>query len=140
MSLAVTLAQPEVAKVVEPALSTLAQTMLGAVCFLCIVVAGVAVWKLLSVQEKAADRAESHNQRLEVITNKMTDTINKFDKTIDKLVEAEKQSQEIQKDQSQLLSQLKNSFETTIRDALLASRYRRSFTPGSGTPSGSPDR
>jgi len=138
--LASLLQQEIVAKTVEPALSTLAQTILGAVCFLCIVVAGVAVWKLLSVQEKAALRAENHNKQLGLLTKSMADTINRFDKSIDKLVEAEKRTQDIQRDQTLLIQQLKNSFETTIRDAILATRYRRSYAPGSPTSGGSGDR
>ncbi len=124
-----------VKEAVVPALSTLAQTILGAICILSLAVAILAVWKLLNVQEKAADRAEKHNARVEALVSKMTDAVTKFDKTLDRLVESERQSQEVQKEQMNLLLQLKNSFETTIRDALvLAGRYSRSYTPGGMKP------
>lgn len=123
----------ELVKVAQPALSTLAQTALGAIALVCLAVAVLAVWKLSCVQDRAADRAEVQGERIEKLITEMTKTFSSVDKTLAELIQAERGSQRVQQEQMNLLQQMKNSIDTTIRDAVLANtRYRRSATPPSG--------
>lgn len=115
----------DVGQAVEPALSTLAQTVLGAICVVCLGVACLAVWKLLSVQEKATLRSERHNEGLKALADKMTETLNKFDKTLDRQIQASQQSQELQKEHTRVLTELQTQFVGTIRDIALENTRSR---------------
>lgn len=117
-------------------LSTLAQTILGAICVVCIGITVLAVWKLLKVQEKAADRAEKATQLMADATNNMTKAFTTFEGTIDQLIDTQKADQQLQREQMSLLQQMKNSIDTIIRDAVLSLRMRS----GSPVPSTTPPR
>ena len=59
-------------KAAEPALSTLAQTSLGALAVVSTAIAVLAVWKLSKTQEKAVERAETASKRMEGLITQMT--------------------------------------------------------------------
>ena len=114
-------------------LSLVESSLLGASAVLFLLVAVVSVWRLSGVQDKRADDAEKHSVRMEALADRMLSTISKFDKTIDKLVEAERSSQETQRIQNDILLQMKQSQDTIIRDAVIGSRYSRG-SRGPSTP------
>lgn len=116
-------------------LSVIESSILGASAILFLLVAVVAVWRLSKVQDKRAEDAEKHSIRMEALADRMLSTISKFDKTIDKLVEAERASQETQRTQNDILLQMKQSQDTIIRDAVIGSRYRGSSRGPSTPPS-----
>lgn len=119
-------AEEGIGKAVEPVLSTLAQTLLGAICLLAVFIAAAAVWKLSRVQDKRAEDATASSKRVEDVTEKMTKAFGEMTKTVDALVRAVENGQRLQQEQMNLLQQMKNSLDTTIRDVALAgSRYGR---------------
>ncbi len=115
-------------------LSILAQTILGAIAIVCMVVSGFSVWKLSRVQDKRAEDAVASSGRVEAINDKMARAFAEMTKTLDSLVRAEENGQRLQQDQMNLLQQMKNSLDTTIRDAVLGGRYHRAYPSGSSPP------
>ena len=106
------------AQAAEPILSTLAQTTLGAVALLSVIVAVFAVVKLSNVQDAATVRAEKAGDKITEVVTGLTGTLAGVDKTIAALTSAEKDSQKVMQDMSNLLQQMKNSIDTVIRDAV----------------------
>ncbi len=105
-------------KVVQPALSTLEKTVLGAVLIVSLGIAILAVLKLLKVQEKISEvqnlRVEDQKQmseRMEGLMEKMITTFSKMENALTNLTQAEKDGQ-------QLLQAMKNSQETVILEAV----------------------
>lgn len=129
--LALTGTPEAVEKASEQALGVVAQTALGATALVALAVAVLAVWKLSSVQDKRAADAKEASEKI----SKMVMDISKFQeetrRTIDALVIAEKSGEQMSREQSGLLVQIKTTLDTTIRDAVL--RGGRSTTPGQGT-------
>lgn len=113
----------------EPALGIVAQTTLGAIALICICVAIFAVYKLSSVQDKRATDAKEASEKLAGVVSQMASFQTETTKAIESLVLAERQGEYIAREQTNLLQQMKQSFDTTIRDAILINR-RPTPTPG----------
>lgn len=109
----------------EPALGAVAQTALGAIALLSLAVAILAVWKLSSVQDKRAADAKEASERIEKMISNISALQTDTNRTIDSLVQAERTAEHVSREQSLLLAQVKQSIDTTIRDAVL----RRSNSP-----------
>lgn len=104
----------------------LAQTLLGLTALLGIIIAVVAVVMALRAQDKANTRIDKANARLEKqnekvtgLVAKMTETFAGVDRAITSLTAAEKDSQGMMQQHMNLLSQMKQSQDTIIRDAVL---------------------
>lgn len=124
---------PEIVqKLAEPALGVVAQTALGAITLVMTAVAVFAVYKVIAVQDKRAADAKESSERIEKIIDKITEFQTETRRTIDSLVLAENAAKDLSREQSMLLTQIKQSLDTTIRDAIL-----RRHTPNPG-PSGYP--
>lgn len=105
-------------KVIQPALSTLEKSVIGAVLVVALAIAILAVWKLLKVQDKITEvqdqRVEDQKQmskRMEAITEKLITTFSKMENALTNLTQAEKDGQV-------LLQAMKNSQDTLILEAV----------------------
>lgn len=103
---------------VQPALSTLDKTVIGALLVLSWTLASIAVWKLLKVQDKISDVQEQRvadqkamSARMESLTEKLITTFSKMENALTNLTQAEKDGQA-------LLQAMKNSQETIILEAV----------------------
>lgn len=121
-----------VEKLSEPALGVVAQTTLGAITVVMLGVAIVAVYKLSSVQDARAKDAKEAAEKAEALITKMVASMSESQRTLDAFVQAERQAEQMSREQTALLQQLKQSFDTTIRDMVM--RSSRSSTPSPGRP------
>jgi hypothetical protein len=81
----------EVVQASEPALSTLAQTLLGALLIIAVLIALAAIYALFRVQNaRVADQKEMID-RLDTANSKMAGVLTKFTNTLGNLEEAEKE-------------------------------------------------
>lgn len=119
-------------KAAEPALSTLAQTSLGALAVVSTAIAVLAVWKLSKTQEKAVERAETASKRMEGLITQMTTAFSTVDKTLSQVSTKQDQALDLLQDILQTLAGMKSSIDGVIRDAVLGRAYR-SYTPSGGT-------
>jgi uncharacterized protein YlxW (UPF0749 family) len=125
---------PEVVeKLAEPALGVVAQTALGAITLVMTAVAVFAVYKVIAVQDKRAADAKESSERIEKIIDKITEFQTETRRTIDSLVLAENAAKDLSREQTTMLTQIKQTLDTTIRDAILR---RHTPTPGPGGYSG----
>lgn len=114
-------AQPDVAKAAEPAISTLTQTIIGSLLVLSWIIAGIAIWQLIKVQNaRIADKTED-SKRIEKLNEKLVTVFAEFKNSLDNLTAAEKEGQA-------LLTSVKNSLDTVI---LAAVQGKRSLRPRS---------
>lgn len=121
MSLAfINLGPSELQQPVVEGLSIVAQTLLGGIAIFGVLIAVLSVWKLIGVQESYTDRSDKQSEKMEKLVENMTNTVSKFDKTIDRLIESERHSQEVQQDHMNLLGQMKQAIDTALRDAIIA--------------------
>jgi len=102
----------------QPALSTLDKTVIGALLILSWSLSLLAVWKLLKVQDKISDvqnmrvaDQQAMNVRMESLMEKMITTFSKMENALTNLTQAEKDGQA-------LLQAMKNSQETIILEAV----------------------
>jgi ABC-type multidrug transport system fused ATPase/permease subunit len=114
-------------KLSEPALGVVAQTTLGAITVVMLAVAIIAVYKLSAVQDARASDAKDAAQKAEALVTKMVESMGESQRTLDAFVQAERQSEQVSREQTVLLQQLKQAFDTTIRDVIV--RATRSQTP-----------
>jgi ABC-type multidrug transport system fused ATPase/permease subunit len=119
-----------VEKLSEPALGVVAQTTLGAITVVMLAVAITAVYKLSSVQDARAKDAKEAAEKAEALVTKMVESMGASQRTLDAFVHAERQAEQMSREQTVLLQQLKQAFDTTIRDMLM--RSTRSATPPPG--------
>ncbi len=110
------------AKVAEPVLSTLAQTTLGAVTLVAVALAVLAVYKLVKVQDQRTKDAQDAIKQYSMLSGRMDGAFNRMTTTIESLVLAENNAQQLQREEIALIQQLKNSIDTTVRDAVLTAR------------------
>jgi hypothetical protein len=125
---------PIVTHLTESALGPVAQTALGAIALLSLAVAILAVWKLSSVQDKRAADAKEASERIEKMIAKISELQTDTNRTIDSLVQAESTAAQVSREQTLLLSAVKQSVDTTIRDAVLMRGRSLSPTPPSPEP------
>lgn len=127
------LAGPDfIEKAAEPALGVVAQTTLGAIAILTTLVATVSVYKLSSVQDSRANDAKQASDKAESLILKMLAVQNDSQRTLDAFVQAERQSEQVSREQTSLLQQIKQSVDTTIRDAILRGARSQTPPPGDG--------
>lgn len=117
-------------KLSEPALGVVAQTTLGAITVVMLAVAITAVYKLSSVQDARAKDAKEAAEKAEALVTKMVESMGASQRTLDAFVQAERQAEQMSREQTVLLQQLKQTFDTTIRDMIM--RSTRSQTPPPG--------
>lgn len=118
-----------VEKLTEPALGVVAQTTLGAVTLVALAIMVLSVWKLSSTQDRRAADAKEATERYTKVTEKMFVFQSEVNRTLEHLVKAEETSDQVSREQTILLNQIKTSIDTTIRDAVL-----RRPTPNPGIP------
>lgn len=128
-----------VIKAVEPALGTLAQTILGSICLVAIAVAVVAVWQLIRVQNaRAADQKKLRDDykdlmdRNEKLVDKMATAFIDMKSALASLTEAEKTGQ------SALMS-MKTTIDNVNSRMDLLILARRPLSPYRGYPAVDPD-
>ena len=127
------LAGPDIIeKAMEPALGVVAQTTLGAIAVLTTLVATVSVYKLSSVQDSRATDAKQASDKAEALILKMLAVQGDSQRTLDAFVQAERQSEQVSREQTSLLQQIKQSVDTTIRDAILRGAHSQTPPPGDG--------
>ena len=104
--------------IVQPALTTLDKSIIGALLIVSWAIAVLAIWKLLRQQEKVSavqdQRVEDQklmNERMERLMEKMITTFSKMENALTNLTQAEKDGQA-------LLQAMKNSQETVILEAV----------------------
>jgi hypothetical protein len=109
---------PSPGALVQPALSTLEKSVIGAVLIVALGVAVLAVWKLLKVQEEITkvqnlrvDDQKDMSKRMEAITERLITTFSKMENALTNLTQAEKDGQV-------LLQAMKNSQDTLILEAV----------------------
>lgn len=85
----------EVAKAAEPAISTLAQTAIGALLLVAVLVAVVAVIVLVRVQNARVQDHKDMSDKLEASHGKMIEAFGAFRSTIVSLEETEKSSRDV---------------------------------------------
>ena len=105
-------------RLIQPALSTLEKSVIGAVLIVSLGVAVLAIWKLLKVQDKITEvqdqRVEDQKQmskRVEAITERLITTFSKMENALTNLTQAEKDGQA-------LMQAMKESQETVILEAV----------------------
>jgi hypothetical protein len=109
-------ASPE--KVVEPAISTLAQTIIGALLVISWGITILALWQLIKVQNSRVEDAKASNDKIAALADKMTLAFTGVQVSVENLRRSEESSQ-----------QVVSSMKTTL-DLLMAMRQLRP-TPGS---------
>jgi predicted lipoprotein len=85
----------EAVQVAEPALSTLAQTVLGSVLILALLLAVLAVYTLIKIQNARVDDQKEMSGRLEASHAKMLEAFSKFKITIEGLERTEATGQQV---------------------------------------------
>ena len=102
----------------QPALSTLDKSIIGALLIISWAIAILAIWKLLKQQDKVSavqnDRVEDQKAmsvRMEAVMEKMITTFSKMENALTNLTQAEKDGQA-------LLQAMKQSQETVILEAV----------------------
>lgn len=127
------LGQEVVEKIVEKGadkvFDSLGEAILGGVALLCLFIAGVSVYKLISVQERYTVRQDKQTEKVNALVEKMTETFSAVNVTLTELTNAERDSQRQAQEHMNLLQQMKQSQDTIIRDAVNAGRYRRTTPP-----------
>lgn len=120
-------AQADPAKIVQPALSTLDKSIIGALLIVSWAIAILAIWKLLKQQDKVSavhdlrvDDQKAMSVRMEALMEKMITTFSKMENALTNLTQAEKDGQA-------LLQAMKQSQEGVILEAV-----RRIRTPAGG--------
>lgn len=93
-----------VVRVTEPAISTLAQTVIGALLILSWVIALLALWQLNKVQNQRTEDQKHSSAKEEDLVTKMTEVLSGVKVAVEGLRATEEQSQ-------QVLGQLKQSFD-----------------------------
>lgn len=101
----------EIAKAAEPAISTLTQTIIGSLLLLSWIIAGIAIWQLIKVQNARIDDKTEDSKRIEALNLKLVEVFSEFKNSIDNLTKAEKEGQE-------LLKSLKQSHDTVLLAAV----------------------
>ena len=84
----------DVAKVAEPALSTLTQSILGALLLLSWIIAAAAIWQLIKVQNARVQDQKEMSDRLERTNAKMSSAFEKFQGAVESLEKAEQTGQQ----------------------------------------------
>ncbi len=108
-------AAPE--KVVEPAISTLAQTIIGALLVVSWAITILALYQLIKVQNARVEDAKANNDKVTALADKMTTAFTGMQTSVENLRRSEESSQ-----------QVLGSVKTTL-DLLMALRQLRP-TPG----------
>lgn len=121
-----------VEKLSEPALGVVAQTTLGAITLVTLAVCIAAVYKLSAVQDARAKDAKEAAEKAEALVTKMVASMSESQRTLDAFVQAERQAEQMSREQTVLLQQLKQAFDTTIRDVLMRSTRSQTPNPGPG--------
>jgi hypothetical protein len=125
-----------VAKGADAALGTLAQSVLGAITIVSVAVAIWAVKKLSSVQDERTKDAKEAADKLEKTIERMLDVQGGVTRAIDAVTQSTRAGEQVDREQSIALAQIKQTLETTIRDAIRYSRGRddASIRPSQGGP------
>lgn len=84
----------DAAKMAEPAISTLAQTVMGALLLLSWVITVVAIWQLIKVQNARVQDQKEMSDRLERTNAKMATAFEKFQGAVAALEQAEETGQQ----------------------------------------------
>ncbi len=103
--------QPDVGKVAEPAISTLTQTVIGSLLVLSWIIAGLALWQLIKVQNARIADKDADSKRIEKLNEKLITVFSEFKNSIDNLTAAEKEGQAV-------LQGLKQSHDTVLLAAV----------------------
>ena len=103
--------QPDVAKVAEPAISTVTQTVIGSLLILSWLIAIIAIWQLIKVQNARIADKDADSKRIEKLNEKLITVFSEFKNSIDNLTAAEKEGQAI-------LTSTKQSLDTVILAAV----------------------
>lgn len=111
-----------VTKGAETALSTLAQSVLGAITVLAVAVAIWAVKKLSSTHDERTKDAKESAEKYEKLLEKMLEVQSGMSKAIDAVTTAENAGTAVSREQNIALAQIKQTLEGTIRDAIRDSR------------------
>jgi hypothetical protein len=106
----------------ETALSTLAQSVLGAITVLAVAVAIWAVKKLSSTHDERTKDAKESAEKYEKLLEKMLEVQSGMSKAIDAVTTAENAGTAVSREQNIALAQIKQTLEGTIRDAIRDSR------------------
>lgn len=125
----------EVAKAAQPALSTVAQTVLGAVCLLCMVVTCVAIWQLIRVQNARASDQQQFREEYRALVDQNAKLFDKMGTAVSGLKEVISALTEQEKGSQSVLTQLKGTLDgvqQTMTQLLLLQGRRMS--PPSSTP------
>lgn len=118
-------AQEGVTKAVEPALSTLSQTIIGALLVVSWGITILAVWQLVKVQNARIADKERDSARIEGLNERLITVFSDFKNSLDNLTAAEKEGQ-------QLLTSIKQSLDTVILTAVQGRGSLRPRSRGEG--------
>ncbi len=106
----------------EAALSTLAQSVLGAITVVAVAVAIWAVRKTVATQDERTKDAKEAGEKYEKLIEKMLEVQTGMAKAIDAVTAAENAGTAVSREQNIALAQIKQTLEGTIRDAIRDSR------------------
>lgn len=125
----------EVVQVTQPALSTLAQTILGSIAVVCLAVAGIAVWQLIRVQNARAADQKAFREEYKALVDQNTKLFDKMTTAVSGLREAVAALTEQEKGAQGALAQFKSTLDNVqnTMQLLLLQSGRRSG-PSSSPP------
>lgn len=122
-------AQPELVKAAEPALSTLAQSVIGALLLLSWGLTIFMLVQLIKVQNARISDKEKDSDRNEKLNQKLIEVFSGVKNSLDNLTAAEKEGQEV-------IKGVKQSLDTVIFQAVQQVQHIRSLRPKSGSGGG----
>lgn len=111
----------------EMALSTLAQSVLGAITVVAVAVAIWAVRKTVATQDERTKDAKEAGEKYEKLIEKMLEVQTGMSRAIDAVTTAENAGTAVSREQNIALAQIKQTLEGTIRDAIRDSRRGSSY-------------
>lgn len=111
----------------EAALSTLAQSVLGAITVIAVAVAIWAVKKLSSTQDERTKDAKEAGEKYEKLIEKMLEVQTGMSKAIDAVTSAENAGTAVSREQNIALAKINQTLEGTIRDAIRDSRRSSTY-------------
>jgi uncharacterized protein HemX len=107
LGLLLSVASQDVAKAAEPAISTLSQTILGSLLIVSWIIAGIAIWQLIKVQNARIEDKTKDSERIEKLNEKLITVFSEMKNSLDNLTAAEKGGQEV-------MNRLKQSHDTVL--------------------------
>lgn len=124
-----------VTEAAEPALSTLAQTLLGAFAVLCLIVAAVAIWQLIRVQNARATDQQAFREEYKLLVDQNSKLFDKMTSAVSGLKEAVAALTEQEKNSQAVITQLKSTMDSVHNTMqLLLMHSGRKHSPARGIP------